>query len=104
MEKKMYRISSMNSLYYVWSDMSIEKINYQAKKQNEKSQRYMKDEYKSDVNVSECSITEPLFELRYRSQPLYEWKDTVDRYGCSYILEMIIDKQRFIEEHNIIKS
>lgn len=104
MNEKMYRISNRNSLYFVWSDMNIEKINYQAQKHNERYQRYMKDEYKENVVVSECSITEPFFDINYRFQPLYSWKEAVDRYHCSYILETFILKQNFIEEHNITKA
>lgn len=98
---KMYRISSLNSLYYVWSDMSIDKIRHNAEKLNEKAQKYMKEWYKSGVDVNECLITEPLFEIRYRSQPLYLWHESVDRYNCAYIQELVINKQKFITEHNI---
>lgn len=101
MSEKMYRISSLNSLYYVWSDMTIEKIRHNAEKLNEKAQRCMKEQYKSYVDVSECSITEPLFNIRYSSQPLYSWYESVDRYNCAYIQEICINKQKFITEHNI---
>ena len=100
MEKKMYRISGKNFLYYVWSAMPLNEIKSHAEDENVKLQRYMKDEYKSDATVSECSMEEP-FTFRYRYQPIYEWKNAIDRYNLAYVQEMVVHKMDFIIEHGI---
>lgn len=100
MEKKMYCVSGLNCRYYVWSDMPFSEIEWHAKCENEKRNRYMKEEYKSDVTVCECSTEEP-FTIRYGGQPIYEWSNATDRYHCSYVAEYVVHKQNFIIEHGV---
>ena len=84
--KKMYMIQGLNSLYFVWSEMSENDI---------------RTKTKTNETITECCIEYP-FSIRYGGQPLYEWTLKTDkRNGLPYIAEWIIDKKQFIIDNNV---
>lgn len=83
MGKTMYKITGLNSLYFLLAE----------------NEREARETIKADETAEKCSPNDA-YSIRYGGQPLYEVVKGVDRRnGLPYSMQITVDKREYLTNH-----